>query len=229
VHRWLLVVICALTSCSGSTATVPVEPAAAALNAMLDVRAGGCGPRVGFGSATLIDDTLALTAAHVVAGAKPVSVIDVDGDVHDARVVWFDPDLDLAALRVPAGIGTPVALDTGDVDDIEDGVVAISRGAFDNRLVTTADVVILRHVNVATTDIYLDREVVRPGFEVTGAIEPGDSGTMVVTNDGAAGVVWSRSNATADRAWVVDVPDDFRRADFRSSLDADVGLGPCLR
>jgi S1-C subfamily serine protease len=196
---------------------------------MLDVRAGGCGPRLGFGTATLIDDTLALTAAHVVAGGNPVTVIDLDGKEHDARVVWFDPDLDLAALRIPAGIASPVELTRDDVDDIERGIVAVSRGAFADRLVTTAEVAVPRHVNVATTDIYLERDVMRPGFEVTGAIEPGDSGTMVVTSDGAAGVIWSRSNATIDRAWAVDVPEEFRQADFRRSLNADVDLGPCLR
>ena len=195
---------------------------------MLDVRAGGCGANIGFGTATLIDDTLALTAAHVVAGADPVSVIDLDGAEHDARVVWFDPELDIAALRVPAGIGSPVELHVGDVSAVETGVVAVSRGSFDDRIVTTSELEVVRHVNVATTDIYLDRDVVRPGFEIMGPIEPGDSGTMVVASDGAIGIVWSRSNATEGRAWAVDLPDDFRRADFLRTLEADTDLGPCL-
>jgi len=195
---------------------------------MLDVRADGCGPNIGFGTATLIDDTLALTAAHVVAGADPVSVIDLDGNEHDARVVWFDPDLDIAALRVPAGIATPVALDTGDVDAVDAAIVAVSRGSFDDRDVITMEVDVPRHVNVETTDIYLDRGVVRPGFEVTGSIEPGDSGTMVVAGDGGLGIIWSRSNTTAGRAWAVDVPGDFDRPDFRRGLDVAVELGPCL-
>lgn len=196
---------------------------------MLDVRSDGCAPNIGFGTATLIDNTLALTAAHVVAGADSVSVIDLDGVEHDARVVWFDPDQDIAALQVPTDVGTPLALQPAESDDIEQGIVAVSRGSFDDRMVTTAVVDVPRHVNVTTTDIYLDDDVVRPGFEVTGAIEPGDSGTMVVTADGAAGVVWSRSTSTAGRAWAVDVPDDFRQAPFRRSLDTEVERGPCLR
>lgn len=196
---------------------------------MLDVRADGCGPRVGFGSATLIDDTLALTAAHVVAGAGAVSVIDLAGVEHEALVVWFDPGLDLAALRVAAGLGQPVRLQPADAADAGAGVVAVSRGAFDGRVVRTADVDVPRHVDVNTTDIYGEADVVRPGFEVIGEIEPGDSGTMVVTADGPAGVVWSRSNATAGRAWAVDVPEEFRDAAFRRSLDVSVDVGVCLR
>lgn len=229
VHGWPFVVAFALAACGGSMAATTVVPADAARDAMLDVRANGCGPNVGFGTATLIDDTLALTAAHVVAGASSVSVIDLDGVEHDAQVVWFDPDLDLAALLVPADLGQPVEVRSADSVDIERGVVAVSRGAFDERVVSTSEIDVPRHVDVSTTDIYLDRPVVRPGFEITGAIEPGDSGTMVVSAGGAAGVVWSRSNATAERAWAVDVPDDFRQPAFRRSLDTEVDRGRCLR
>jgi len=228
VHRWTLVAALVLASCGDVTAPDSIDPSAAALDAMVDVRASGCGPRIGFGTATLIDEGLALTAAHVVAGADTITVIDLAGDEHAATVVWFDPDLDLAALTIPTEVGRPVPLHAEGTDDTDRGVVAVSRGAFDGRVVSTATVEIPRHVDVRTTDIYLDDDVVRPGFEITGDIEPGDSGTMVITADGAAGVVWSRSNTTAGRAWAVDVPDDFRRDDFRSSLDTEVDLGNCL-
>lgn len=196
---------------------------------MLDVRTEGCGPNVGFGTATLVDDTLALTAAHVVAGADVVAVVDLDGVEHDARVVLFDPDQDVAALRVPTGLAAPVTLQPTGTDDIGDGVIAVSRGAFDDRVVATLDVDVPRHVGVATTDIYLERDVLRPGFEVSGDIEPGDSGTMVVGADGAAGILWSRSTTSAGRAWAVDVPADLRRSSFRESLDGDVDTGRCIR
>ncbi len=228
VHRWPLVVAVALAACAGSTPTEPATLTDASVSALLDVRASGCQTNVGLGTASLIDDTLALTAAHVVAGADAVSVIDLDGLEHAAEVVWFDPDLDLAALRVPAGIATPLEIQPDDVDDVDRGVVAVSRGEFDDRVVTTSDVDVLRHVNVETTDIYLEREVVRPGFELTGDIEPGDSGTVVVGPDGAAGVVWSRSTRTTGRAWAVDIPAEFRDSTFLDSLDAPVELGPCL-
>ncbi len=229
VRRSLLVVAFAITACSGSGSATPIDPTSAARDAMLDVRSDGCGPRVGFGTATLVDDTLALTAAHVVAGADSVSVIDRNGDDREARVVWFDPILDIAALRVAPEVAVPVVVQSLTAGEAERGTVAVSRGAFENRVITTIDVGILRHVNVATTDIYLDADVVRPGFEVAGAIDPGDSGTMVVTSDGAAGIVWSRSTVTLGRAWAVDVPDDFRSPAFRESLEAEVDVGPCLR
>ncbi len=230
VRRSLLVVAFAVTACAGSGSTDAIDPPSAARAALLDVRSHGCGPRVGFGTATLVDDTLALTAAHVVAGAESVSVIDGSGDEHGARVVWFDPMLDIAALRVAPAVADAVEIQPQAADDeATGGTVAVSRGSFEDRVVTTIEVGILRHVNVATTDIYLDADVVRPGFEITGAIEPGDSGTMVVTADGAAGIVWSRSRVTRSRAWAVDVPDDFRSTAFRDSLDAEVNVGSCLR
>ena len=44
-----------------------------------------------------------LTNAHVVAGANPkrIQVVRADGARQDARVVLFDPELDIAVLRVP--------------------------------------------------------------------------------------------------------------------------------
>ena len=223
-----VVVSIILSACGGPDGASPIEPGTAAREAMLDVRSRGCGPRVGFGTATMIDPTLALTAAHVVAGASTVSVIDERGEEHAARVVWLDPDLDIAALRVPTGVGVAVELQPTDADDSDIGAISVSRGAFDDRVITTLDVQIPRHVDVSTTDIYLEADVVRPGFEIMGEIEPGDSGTMVVTSAGAAGIVWSRSNTTAGRAWAVDVPDDFRRPAFRNALGGDVDTGHCL-
>ena len=38
----------------------------------------------------------------------------------------------------------------------------------------------MRTVNIDTTDIYLDADVTRPGFEVAADVEPGDSGAVVV-------------------------------------------------
>lgn len=218
-----------MASCASTTTAEKIDLMDAARDALLDVRSAGCGPRIGFGTATLIDDTLALTAAHVVAGAESVSVIDLDGNEHEAQAVWFDADLDLAALLVPEGIGTPVALASEEAGDPDHGMMAVSRGVFDDRVVTVERVDIPRHVDVATTDIYLDRDVIRPGFEVTGAIEPGDSGSMVVTADGAIGVVWSRSNAANARAWAVDVTAEFSDPAFLRSLGADVDVGPCIR
>lgn len=59
-----------------------------------------CSARLG-GSGFVASPGQAVTNAHVVAGAESVFVHDAQGRRHEAEVVVFDPDADLAVLSVP--------------------------------------------------------------------------------------------------------------------------------
>ena len=242
MKRWGLAVVAVMAaSCASSTNVAEtVEPdandarlgtvhasRATSRDAALDVRTTGCGPREGFGSASLIDDGLAITAAHVVAGADEITVIDPDLNEHDASVVAFDPDLDIALLRIPDGIGTPMELLDTRVEAGDVGAITAVRDRDDAEVAVTLDVEVLRRANVATTDIAREREVVRPGFEIAGDIEPGDSGAVVVIDGQGAGVVWSRSVERDGRAWVVNIPDLFRDLDDLRQRIEPVDTGEC--
>jgi len=175
----------------------------------------------------MIDDGLAVTAAHVVAGATDVRVVDGEGAEHDAQVVWFDPDLDLAVLRTDRDIGVPLRVTqpavSGDI-----GVVARRSDHTDATALILSDVRVIRTVDIETTDIYLDREVTRPGFEVDAAITPGDSGAVVVLPGGiVGGMLWARSNERPERAWAIDLPTELGDAELRAGLDIPVAVGAC--
>ena len=83
--------------------------------------------------------------------------------------------------------------------------------------------------NISTTDIYLDRDVVRPGFEIEGSIDPGDSGAMVTLPGGGAGIVWARSNRNVRRAWAIDLPVGLRDGSLLTGTRAPVDVGACIR
>lgn len=202
-----------------------------AIGAALEVRADGCGPRRGFGTASLVSEHLAVTAAHVVAGASSVGVIDQDGIEHSAQVVYFDPDLDIAVLRMAVQLGTPAPLSGRRVEPGDTALIAVFRGAAGERDASNLGVKIIRRANVATTDIYLEGEVLRPGFEIEGAIEPGDSGALVVLDGSGVGVLWARSTESAGRAWVVNIPQVLRGADLETNslLSERVDTGDCVR
>lgn len=200
-----------------------------AVAAALDVRADGCGPRVGFGSGSVIGDGLAVTAAHVVAGATDVEVIDTDGERAGASVVHFDPDLDLALLRLDEAVGDPIALRADEVVAGEPGVVALPRWTADELDLDVVDVVVTRTVNISTTDIYRLDHVDRAGFEIDGGIGPGDSGALVVAPGGGVGVVWARSRIADQRAWVVDLPAVVLDPARRNALVDPVDTGDCIR
>lgn len=199
----------------------------AAVASAIDVRASGCGPRVRFGSGTNIADGLILTVAHVVAGADTVDVIDTDGVTSSAEVVFFDPDLDVAALRpaVPIGVPAPLRAEPARADEL--GIIVLPRLVSDVVETEIIDVRILRPVTILTTDIYLDNDVERQGFEVEAPIDQGDSGALVHLPGGGVGVIWARSTANADRAWAVNIPDPLLDPTTRSELQQPVDNGQC--
>jgi S1-C subfamily serine protease len=217
----VLVALCAATtSCNGGSG---VDNDALA-EATVRVRADGCGPRIELGTGTSIGDGLVVTAAHVVAGADQVEIVDQVGDSTVAEVVWFDPALDVAALRAATSPEPPAPLRSDPASVGETGVIAILA---DDGSIELVDVEVVQRVTILTTDIYRDEQVQRTGLRVTASIEPGDSGAMVHLEGGGVGIVWSRSTERSDQAWTVDLPDELLSSATRSRLTAPVGTGQC--
>ena len=238
-RTWGLVVALVVGGCAGNGASVPgSKPASstvawtldkpAAVAAAIDVRANGCGPRIGFGSGTVINGGDIVTAAHVVAGSTSVEVIDGNGARTPAKVVLFDPDLDLAVLRPADALGTPLTIRSMEAREDEVGVLVRIRELDGVMEIEQIDVRVIREANIATTDIYLERAVVRDGFEIDSSVDTGDSGAMVVLPGGGAGVVWARSNRVDGRAWAIDLPTGVIDGTALAAELAPVDVGQCI-
>ena len=78
---------------------------AAAGPSTVKVVAVGCG-EIQEGSGFVVSQGLVVTNAHVVAGTQSVRVED-SVSYHAASVALFDPEFDLAVLRVPGVVGGP--------------------------------------------------------------------------------------------------------------------------
>lgn len=193
--------------------------------ATVRVRAEGCGPRTELGTGTTISDGLVVTAAHVVAGADRVEVVDRLGEPIAAEVVVFDPVLDVAALRPITDAGPPAPLRATPGRAGERGLVALVAG---DGSVELLEIGVRQRVTIATTDIYRNDAVQRRGLRVAVIVEPGDSGAMVHLPGGGVGIVWSRSTATGDQAWTVDLPPELLDSPTRRSLVTPVDTGSCL-
>jgi S1-C subfamily serine protease len=215
------------TGCdSGTRSDDAAEPDPVAIaEATVRIRADGCGPRVELGTGTAIPDGLVITAAHVVAGATRVEIVDRLGATVDADVVAFDPDLDVAALRPTREIASPpVVLRSERGQQGERGVVAVISA---DGTAEPLAVDVLQRATVRTTDIYVEQRVERPGLRIGVGVEPGDSGAMVHLPGGGVGIVWSRSTTTDDQAWTVDLPAELLDAPTRRSLVDSVDVGGC--
>jgi hypothetical protein len=192
--------------------------------ATVRVRAEGCGPRTELGTGTAIADGLVVTAAHVVAGAERVVVVDRRGDAIASDVVLFDPELDIAALRPITDAGSPAPLRADPGRQGDNGLVALV--AADGSVEMLA-LEVLQRVTIETTDIYRSEPVQRRGLRVAVTVAPGDSGAMVHLVGGGAGIVWSRSTATLEQAWTVDLPPELLDTRSRRDLTTPVDAGPC--
>ncbi len=198
-------------------------------SATMQVRSNDCGPRAELGTATAIGDGIVVTAAHVVAGASEVTLVDADRTATSAEVVLFDPDLDVAALRATRGAADPVTVVSAELrperaSEGETGVMAI---VADDGSVELREIEVLQRVTIETTDISGTRAVERPGLRLAATVDRGDSGAMVHLVGGGVGIVWSRSTATPDQAWTVDLPGELVDPAERRTLTTPVDTGDC--
>ncbi len=95
---------------------IPAEAAARVTKSTLLVAGQAC-DRIQEGSGFVAGPNLVVTNAHVVAGERDTRVTTSDGRRLDANVVAFDPNRDLAVLRVPGLALPPLALGEGQVDE----------------------------------------------------------------------------------------------------------------
>lgn len=141
-----------------------------------------------------------VTNAHVVAGASTVSVETQSGRTLRATVVSYDPDLDLAVLRVPDLGLTPLQMDAS-VSSGDQTIVAgyPLDGPYTLRAATVRGTLEARGEN-----IYATRTVVREVMAVRGTVQPGNSGGPLLTTDGkVAGTVFARSTSDSDTGYVL--------------------------
>jgi S1-C subfamily serine protease len=214
---------------------MPVDPAVAdesitpAVLAGQDgvVRVEGTAPscsRQVTGSGFVYAPDMVVTNAHVVAGVVDPVVTQLDGDRHDAEVVYFDPSADLAVLRVPdltapaLTFGTSVA--TGDP-------VATLGYPGGGALKTEPGRVRTRR-EIAGPDIYHTETVTREVYALRAHVLPGDSGGPVMAPDGTVvGVVFAASLDDADTAYAFTADEVQPVIERGIASKHQVGTGAC--
>lgn len=162
---------------SGLDAAVTARVAAATVK----VEGPACN-RIQDGSGFVVAPDLIATNAHVVAGepAGKTQVILPGGTRRAATVVVFDPDRDIALLRVP-GLGQgPLPTATGTVGQV--GAVFGHPGGQDALAVAPA--AIRQNVTAVGRDLYDNHTTRRDVFILAATLHPGDSGGPLVDTGG---------------------------------------------
>ncbi|MBA2313910.1 MAG: MarP family serine protease [Chloroflexi bacterium] len=208
----------------------PDDPRARAIAAVAEgstvkVTSRTCGG-ISTGSGFAVANGYVVTNAHVVAGGEAVRV-GLGRQLHDATVVLFDPDLDIALLRAPELAAAPLRFAT---DDPRRGAVAAALGFPGGGPLTTVAAAVTDSYPAQGRDIYGQSRVTRPILELRANVERGNSGGPLMLVDGTVGgVVFAEARTDEDVGYALSGTAVAAR--IRPGLDrtAAVETGACLR
>jgi S1-C subfamily serine protease len=165
-----------------------------------------------------------MTNAHVVAGIDEPSV-ELGDERRRATVVLYDPDRDVAVLRVPDLGLRPLSFAPRPVDTRADAIVL---GYPEDGPFFAGAARIRDRMEIRGPDIYNDRTVTREVYSIYGDVRSGNSGGPLIAPDGSVlGVIFAAAvdqQFTGFALTAAEVAEDARTGAGRT---AEVATGDC--
>ena len=161
--------------------------------------ADGCRRRM-MGSGFVTADNYVVTNAHVVAGTQTAYVDTVVG-IKEARVVYYNPEVDIAVLRAENLGLEPLEWADSPAYTGDDAVVM----GFPHSGPFTANAARIRErVNIAGPDIYSNSRVERESYILRGTVVQGNSGGPLISSDGTVlGLIFGASVDDTDTGYAI--------------------------
>ena len=161
--------------------------------------ADGCRRRM-MGSGFVTADNYVVTNAHVVAGTQTAYVDTVVG-IKEARVVYYNPEVDIAVLRAENLGLEPLVWADGPAYTGDDAVVM----GFPHSGPFTENAARIRErVNIAGPDIYSNSRVERESYILRGTVVQGNSGGPLISSDGTVlGLIFGASVDDTDTGYAI--------------------------
>jgi S1-C subfamily serine protease len=172
-----------LVNVSAPDLATPNSPGAQAARSRV-VKITGSAPSCGKlieGSGFVYAPQHVITAAHVVAGVtREQTVTTVGGVTYRARVVFYDPRIDIAVLDVPGLDVAPLRFSTR----VNPGDNAVVAGYPLDRAFTAVPARIAEVLWAEGTDIYGTSHVSRQIYEIRAVVQLGNSGGPLLSPSG---------------------------------------------
>jgi S1-C subfamily serine protease len=141
-----------------------------------------------------------LTNAHVVAGVKDGPTVTVGGTTYRARVVLYDPQVDVAVLYVPGLNLPPLSFDY----QAQAGAQAVVAGYPLDQRFNQQPARIGGTQDAVGPDIYQTGTVDRQIFEIRALVRPGNSGGPLLSPSGKVyGVVFAAAVDASDTGFAL--------------------------
>lgn len=164
-----------------------------------------------------------MTNAHVVAGVDDPVVLAGDREL-PARVVHYDPDLDVAVLAVDGLQASPLQFDeSGEARD--DAAVL---GYPNDGPYNVQSARIRGEQRLRSPDIYGSGTVVREVFSIRSLVRPGNSGGPLLSTDGQVyGVIFAASVTDRNTGYALTASQVRESAGRGAANDQEVDTGEC--
>jgi S1-C subfamily serine protease len=172
------------------------------------------------GSGWAVQPGLVVTNAHVIAGSDDTTVTTQGGTELDATPVYYDPEDDLALLRVGADLPIlPIS------DQRNSGADAAVLGYPENGPYSVAAARLGDTTDTISEDSYGNGPINRTIVALRGSVRSGNSGGPLVDARGrAVGIVFAATTAGPPGGFAIPA-EDVREALAKTS--ASVSTGPC--
>ncbi len=181
-------------------------------DSVVKVEGLGCGGVVD-GSGFIIEPGYVATNAHVVAGIQKPYVQDENGS-YEATIIWFDPELDYAVLKVPKIKGRPIPLSSKLASA---GSPAVVLGYPGGGGLAASPAVILEQITALGRNIYDRGNTSRDVYEFKGKVRQGNSGGPLINRNGEViGVVFAQSASYPDVGYALT--NNETRADTATAI-----------
>lgn len=179
------------------------------------------------GTGFVVAPNYVLTNAHVIAGVGDPQIQIQGGATQAATTVLFDPNLDVAVLRVADAPGPALPLAGENVARGTGGAVLGYPSGGD---LTGVKAAVRQVVGAEGRDIYGGKQVTREVYELQTEVLPGNSGGPFVMTDGTvAGLVFAAS--TTEKGVGYAITSTELQSDLAHAVDSisQVPTGPCVR
>ncbi|WGM19688.1 MarP family serine protease [Paenarthrobacter sp. OM7] len=178
------------------------------------------------GSGFVVSPGRVVTNAHVVAGVSQPVVEVPDGGALPGRVVYFDPQRDIAVLAVEGLQSSPLPMSA----DLPEGSPAAFAGyphggPFQSKPATVQGI-----STIIVPDIYGDNPSPELVYKLAGDVQPGNSGGPLLTMQGeVAGLIFAKTTTDAALGFALTMADLEPVAAQASGLSSPVSPGQCTR
>lgn len=200
------------------------EVVAKAEKSVVRVEGRGCGGIIE-GSGFVVDKGIVVTNAHVIAGVPKPTVVDQTG-VFKAAPIWFDPDMDIAILKV-ANLPDP-ALPLATSAHLAPGAAAVVLGFPGGGPMIANKAVVIDQVRAVGRNIYNRGVVTRNIYELQTDIKSGNSGGPVIESDGeVAAIVFAKGVSQPNVGYALLIDEARPLIDQAKSRRTPVSVGSC--